>query len=311
MERKANRRIDTLLSMLLKIARDKAFERLIKVEKQTHSKKLSEINKRHIVLLELLPPITDGGWFVPSESVTGQQYFIVPASDSCSCSLHCSSCNCCPHMYQCSCVDFAVHATVCKHVHTVHELRGRDGTADLALANVPLAESPSVSQVDDSEPTADLMVLQQVEDTPAHPNDNKSIINRVLASCRQVMAMASSGTYTREVLSAVEKHVNAAKATMRVATTSRPARLAVTRKMPSNRKLDKQLRFRSVRVKRRPLQTTIKKPNATQIAAVKQALMAKSPGATVCPATRHNSMLFNGMNCGEDEIPYCVDCEDV
>jgi len=204
-------------------------------------------------------------------------------------------------MYQCSCVDIAVHATVCKHVHTVHELRRRDGAADHAYVNVPLAESPSTSQVDDSEPTANFSVLQQVEDAPARTNDNKTVINRILACCRQVMAMASSGNYAREVLSAVEKHVNAAKATMKVATTSRPARLVVMRKMPSNRKLEKQVRFRSVRVKRRPLQTTIKKPNATQIAAVKQTLLANSSGTNICLATSHNSMLFNGINYGEDD----------
>ena len=26
-------------------------------------------------------------------------------------------------MYECTCVDFAVHATVCKHIHTVHSFR--------------------------------------------------------------------------------------------------------------------------------------------------------------------------------------------
>lgn len=123
MERKVNRRVDTLLSILLRIARDKVFERLIKVEKHSHCKKMREINKRHVVLLEEMPTTTDDGWFVPSQSSPGRQYFVVTARDSCSRILHCSACGCCPHMYQCSCVDLAVHTTVCKHVHTIHHLR--------------------------------------------------------------------------------------------------------------------------------------------------------------------------------------------
>lgn len=59
-KRKANRRVDNLLHILLKIARDKAFERLINVEKKSNSKKLTEINKRHMIVTEHLPEIKDG-----------------------------------------------------------------------------------------------------------------------------------------------------------------------------------------------------------------------------------------------------------
>jgi len=41
MGRQANRRDDSLISILLRVARDKAFERLIKVEKQSNSKKIA------------------------------------------------------------------------------------------------------------------------------------------------------------------------------------------------------------------------------------------------------------------------------
>ena len=44
---KQNRRIDSLLTTLIKIARDKAFERLIKEEKGKNTHRVCEINKRH------------------------------------------------------------------------------------------------------------------------------------------------------------------------------------------------------------------------------------------------------------------------
>jgi len=40
MERTANRRINSLLNILLKVARNKAYERLIKVEKTKNGKKV-------------------------------------------------------------------------------------------------------------------------------------------------------------------------------------------------------------------------------------------------------------------------------
>lgn len=79
MQSKANRSTDSLISILFKIARDKAFERLIKVEKNSASKKVHDINKRHIMLLSHLPLVTDGRWMVPSESRCDQHYFIAAA----------------------------------------------------------------------------------------------------------------------------------------------------------------------------------------------------------------------------------------
>ena len=44
---KQNRRVDVLLITLLKISRDKAFERFNKIEKGKRSHRVCEINKRH------------------------------------------------------------------------------------------------------------------------------------------------------------------------------------------------------------------------------------------------------------------------
>lgn len=51
---KHNRRIDHLLSVLLRIARDKVFDRAIELEKGKATHPLCEINKRHHIATELL-----------------------------------------------------------------------------------------------------------------------------------------------------------------------------------------------------------------------------------------------------------------
>ena len=43
--------------------------------------------------------------------------------------------------------------------------------------------------------------------------------------------------------------------------------------MPANKKFDKQLRFFSTKVKRRPLQQALQKPSSAAITAVKEGLM--------------------------------------
>ena len=53
MQGKVNRRVDKCLHVLLWLARDKAFERLIKLEKGKTSSRLSAIHARHMASLEL------------------------------------------------------------------------------------------------------------------------------------------------------------------------------------------------------------------------------------------------------------------
>lgn len=325
MERKANRRVDTLLNILLRIARDKAFERLIKVEKHSHSKKLRELDKRHVVLLQELPATTDNGWFVPSQSVPGRQYFVVLARDSCPCSLHCSACGCCPHMYQCSCVDFAVHATVCKHVHTIHQLRSSVSTTEQtdnahsdvetlpADASVTETNDENVSTEDGHESSTEAMDTVLAAETPASSTDDKFLLQAIVSDCQQLMAMTTSGNYNKEALLVVKKHLSAAKAGLQVASLGKRS-LTLTRKLTSNKKLDKQFRFCRTKNKRRPLQTAIRKPSVSQATTIRKILLSKKKRVGM-PNTdqqdeRHDiSQLFGGSGCGD--VPYCVDNEDV
>ncbi len=131
LENKQNRRVDKLLHTLLRIARDKAYERLIKMEKGKTTHRVSEIHKRHQMAISLMekkeyiPPVQEINgdnstsiWKVHSTDMK-TVYEVVRTKENCDCRLVCKSCNVCVHMYKCTCIDDLIHGTVCKHVHLV------------------------------------------------------------------------------------------------------------------------------------------------------------------------------------------------
>ena len=122
---KNNRRIDFLLTTLMKIARDKAFERILKLEKRKSTHRIRKISKRHsaaelIVSKKAIVQSSDNKWTVESQTQTDLEYTVLKQPNQCTCHLRCSKCRVCPHAYSCSCLDATLHATVCKHVHLVH-----------------------------------------------------------------------------------------------------------------------------------------------------------------------------------------------
>ena len=127
LEKKQNRRIDYLLHLLLKVARDKVFERFFKTQKGKSSHRLCEINKRHKAAENMDPSTTllssnDGIWKIKAASLQQTHYMVEKKLENCSCKLRCSSCDVCIHSYSCTCMDFLIHSTVCKHIHLVKML---------------------------------------------------------------------------------------------------------------------------------------------------------------------------------------------
>jgi len=132
MEKKQNRRIDFLLHLLLKIARDKIFERLQKTQRGKSSYQQCEINKRHRTAPKMSPLIIywlirSNAWKIkPSVSSRNDPYIVKKQLDNCHCHLRCSSCDVCVHMYSCTCMDYLIHSTVCKHIHLVNTYQPSD-----------------------------------------------------------------------------------------------------------------------------------------------------------------------------------------
>ncbi len=96
---KVNKRVDKVIHDLLKFARDKAFERLVKLEKGKITERTQIIAKRHLASKQLdtklVSECTDVSWKVQSSS--GKQEYYVTREDGCTtdCFLRCNDCNIC------------------------------------------------------------------------------------------------------------------------------------------------------------------------------------------------------------------------
>ena len=120
-----NRRVDYLIYVLLKIARDKAFEQLQKLEKGKISHRICDIHKRHrraatYSVLANIQRISEISYTISSESKKGVTYTVQKVKTLCHCKLKCQFCMACSHMYSCTCLDSCTNTTVYKHIHLVH-----------------------------------------------------------------------------------------------------------------------------------------------------------------------------------------------
>ena len=124
MKGKINRRVDKCIHILMKIAKDKAFERLIKLEKGKTSYRIGIINSRHVHSIKLsIEAVRDTNcneWTVTSTSKPETHYTIKKQQTICqNCHIRCKECNICIHEYTCTCPDSLLNVTMCKHIHLV------------------------------------------------------------------------------------------------------------------------------------------------------------------------------------------------
>ena len=123
-ERKQNRRIDHLLCKMLRIARDKVFDGLIKTEKSRRTYKMRTTDERlkrgEEIHRDEVTQIDHEKWYVKSQEDDNEMHIVSIKKDTCSCIVHCSKCGVCQLMCTCLCVDFKVRGVTCKHIHAVH-----------------------------------------------------------------------------------------------------------------------------------------------------------------------------------------------
>ena len=114
--------IDNLIYILMRLSRDKAFERLCKLEKGKVSGRLATIRKRHLAStklpLHLVEQKEDSQWCVTSGDHS-QEYTILLENSGCptNCQLLCKECAVCIHMFSCTWMDYVINHTICKHMH--------------------------------------------------------------------------------------------------------------------------------------------------------------------------------------------------
>ena len=197
LEGKQNRRLDHLIHIILKVARDKGFERLQKLHKGKLSYRGCELNRRHKNAVEMASSgisticLPDNTREVQSQSNPLVRYTVRPQPlHKCDCKVKCSACNICVYAYTCTCIDYALHSTACKHIHFVH----------MAIPSQRTAIEPT----SDSTPVAGGILEHIVQTAPTSRAAN--LQQCVLSKAQEVIALAKVTDKT-DALAAAAKHL--------------------------------------------------------------------------------------------------------
>lgn len=280
-DKKQNRRIDMLLHVLLKIARDKVFERVLKTQKGKMTHRLSEINKRHKLIDKLkgvsqITPLNDTSWNVSSSNGHSTYTVTKVMVGSCSCQLRCRTCGVFVHDFTCTCIDFIVHATVCKHIHfiklhlnstiptTSEDLSPSiDLNADMQHA---FAEDETVQSTDK---TTEIFSVSSVEylskclqRKPTPTCTCTSARNRATSLCKKIEVALLNCTNMDAIRTGI-KHLNAAY-TVISAMDSRvlsDGDFPTRKRVAPNANFEKQTRFKSTKKPRTLSRKSLSTPN--------------------------------------------------
>ena len=228
---KQNRRLDTLLSIVLKISRDKAFERITKLQKGKNSHRIREINKRHKKAEEMMSsgsePIQESltRWTVKSISSPDVTYTIQLSSHTnCECKLLCNSCQLCSHMYSCSCVDYALHYTACKHVHLVHMMSHKSSLQD---------SSSEPEQEPSHKPLLDTVNLQNIPASTYSGHTSLEKMREAVLSKSVELQFLVNSIDSIDTLTVTSRHLQSAVSMIKAASSSVPSQTFPVRKRPA------------------------------------------------------------------------------
>lgn len=231
---KVNRRLDHLIRIILKVSRDKGFERLQKLHEGKVSHRAYELNRRHRKAeeMQIAPTMTSATtWEVKSQS-SPQTVHVVQAREDhqCVCQLTCGVCKVCTYKYSCTCGDYAVHNTACKHIHLVHMM---PHSMETDQENVMLPQpSHKLNKESCAAPPVPLSrkALTPILRTPLATLDKYQQI--VVNKATQVAALAKSIDDV-EALKLATQHLNSAINMMKALQPTLPPQTLPCRKRPA------------------------------------------------------------------------------
>lgn len=265
---KQNRRLDHLIHIVLKVARDKGFERLQKIHKGKASHRVSEINRRHKKAEDMLslggtPTMKSAAtWEVISQGSEQTMYVVeLQADHQCTCQVMCAVCKVCPYEYSCTCADYAVHNTACKHIHLVHTVR----TLSQDKVTEKHNDQPcGTSRVPDE--------LNLIVDTQVATLQSQQQL--VVSRAAQVAELARS-TSDLEALKTAAQHLNGVINMMKAVQKIVPSQSLPCRKRPApNSNMETQMRYHPTRNKRAKSNISLAKPTVEQAAQARETLEA-------------------------------------
>ena len=327
LDNEKNRRIDSLLNTLLRIARDKAYERLIKVEKGKHTHRICEISKRHKAAESLL---NDPNYRLPIQDITNDsaeswrvygsnmqdQYTVMKVKESCDCELLCKPCNTCSHMYKCTCIDDLIHSTVCKHVHVV-QMTFEEKMKSINQQNDGVKERNEnlISEEDGLLNNKDYFVQtlgREIPDTKEHDQRVVDITQKMDSLIKELQTLNEACTSVEAIRSSMV-HVRAAIPLMKgiEKQDSKSQKLLQRKRYAPNSNNEKQLRFYSTK-KRRVTKSRWAKPTADEVSKCKETLMDVSEIQVcgICYKEEDNtfSQIVDWLQCDECSLWFHRHC---
>ncbi|XP_037565818.2 uncharacterized protein LOC119445628 [Dermacentor silvarum] len=123
------KRVDKLVSVLLKVTRDTVFDHLAKFVENTGIEFEHCTTIGHTEGLNIEPDQINSvafcQWTVHSQMYAATTYSVTLEGTTCSdeCRLGCHECKVCVHNVACSCADYELRRNLCKHIHAVFASR--------------------------------------------------------------------------------------------------------------------------------------------------------------------------------------------
>lgn len=214
-------------------------------------------------------------------------------------------------MYECSCVDFAVHATVCKHVHTIHQLRctnNADSSQSFLIdaAAVVASNDVSAQSADIEDDNMSIEADAPSVEGPSASVDIEALRRRAVSKCQQHYLAEITACNDSAALQCVLKQANTSMASLRAIARRRSTKIPTARRLAANKKLDRQLWFYRTKKKRQYVATKLQKPSVDKVSAVKNAIMHVANDTTHSFSTDTLSASVTYA-----AVSYCVDTEEV
>lgn len=305
-QRKQNRRIDHLLCKLLKIARDKVFDGLIKNEKGKRTYKLRATDLRHKRAEEIhdedILEVESENWKVRSQEDENVMYTIRLMKESCHCHVHCSRCGVCQHMYRCGCTDFNVRGIPCKHIHAVH-MRQPNGSEDANLARINA--EPMVQD----EEAANKEYFQGMLETNAENTVRMFDVDKIrtaimgkIADLTEIVQNSTSPLALRTAMAHVNSAITVAQGLGRLEN-EHAYDLKPTNRFPANKNFELQPRFLKTKKQTKKPIKSLSLPTAEERRSVKTKLAEEVP--LICAFCFKENDAANNVDVDWVECPQC------
>ena len=207
MKRKPNRRIDSLINLLLEIEEEDYWRRQEDLAYQPTPKLVSDVSKHKKGLSipdsELEPdPEDSDNWRVKSQTADGVYYTVTAIEKQCTQDhsfVKCTELACvglCSHLYFCTCGDPDI---LCKHIHKVH-----------SFINRTLQKRKNVVHDDGHDEDDDFfsLLMSTDEPVPAETDETDDINNHLLEKTKTDIAQLADMLNNPEVTRSLLPHIS-------------------------------------------------------------------------------------------------------